>query len=41
MRKMLAFEFTGTVKYETKKNHQKLADKKLIVMASNIGYDVA
>ena len=32
--------FTGTGKYETKLNHQKLKDKKLIVMASNIGYDV-
>jgi Glycosyl hydrolase family 45. len=34
-------EFTGTGKYETKKNHRLLANKKLIVMASNIGYDVA
>ena len=34
-------EFTGTGKYETKKNHKLLANKKLIVMASNIGYDVA
>ena len=34
-------EFTGTGKYETKKNHALLASKKLIVMASNIGYDVA
>jgi len=33
--------FTGTGKYETKLGHQKLAQKKLIVMASNIGYDVA
>jgi hypothetical protein len=33
--------FTGQGKYETKKNHQKLKGKKLIVMASNIGYDVA
>jgi len=33
--------FTGTGKYETKLNHKKLAQKKLIVMASNIGYDVA
>jgi hypothetical protein len=32
--------FTGTGKYETKLNHQKLKGKKLIVMASNIGYDV-
>jgi len=34
-------EFTGQGKYETKKNHALLANKKLIVMASNIGYDVA
>jgi len=34
-------EFTGAGKYETKKNHRLLANKKLIVMASNIGYDVA
>ena len=33
--------FTGKGKYETKLNHQKLAQKKLVVMASNIGYDVA
>ena len=33
--------FTGEGKYETKLNHQKLKGKKLIVMASNIGYDVA
>ena len=33
--------FTGTGKYETKLNHKKLGKKKLIVMASNIGYDVA
>ena len=32
--------FTGEGKYETKLNHQKLKGKKLIVMASNIGYDV-
>jgi len=36
-----ALEFTGTGKYETKLNHQKLKGKKLVVMASNIGYDVA
>ena len=36
-----ALEFTGYGKYETKKNHQKLSGKKLIVMASNIEYDVA
>ena len=34
-------EFTGQGKYETKKNHALLKNKKLIVMASNIGYDVA
>ena len=33
--------FTGEGKYETKLNHQKLKGKKLIVMASNIGSDVA
>ena len=33
--------FTGQGKYETKLNHKKLAQKKLVVMASNIGYDVA
>ena len=33
--------FTGQGKYETKLNHQKLKGKKLIVMASNIGYDVS
>ena len=33
--------FTGEGKYETKLNHKKLKGKKLIVMASNIGYDVA
>ena len=33
--------FTGEGKYETKKNHRALANKKLVVMASNIGYDVA
>ena len=31
--------FTGEGEYETKLNHQKLKGKKLIVMASNIGYD--
>ncbi len=33
--------FTGQGKYETKPNHSKLAGKKLIVMASNIGGDVS
>ena len=32
--------FTGEGKYETTLNHKKLKGKKLIVMASNIGYDV-
>ena len=32
--------FTGQGKYETRKGHQLLKNKKLIVMASNIGYDV-
>ena len=32
--------FTGTGKYETKANHEALKGKKLLVMASNIGYDV-
>ncbi len=35
-----ALEFTGEGKYETRKNHRALQGKKLIVMASNIGYDV-
>lgn len=39
--KCYLLEFTGQGKYETKKNHQLLANKKLIVMASNIGYDVS
>ena len=39
--KCFQLTFTGQGKYETKMNHQKLAGKKLIVMASNIGYDVA
>ena len=34
-------EFTGEGKYETKKNHALLKNKKLIVIASNIGYDVS
>ena len=33
--------FTGEGKYETTLNHKKLKGKKLIVMASNIGYDVS
>ena len=33
-------EFTGEGKYETRKNHRLLSNKKLLVMASNIGYDV-
>ena len=39
--KCFELKFTGSGKYETQKNHQMLKDKKLIVMASNIGYDVA
>ena len=35
-----ALEFDGYGKYESKKNHQSLVGKKLIVMASNIGWDV-
>ena len=38
--KCFALTFTGTGKYETKENHQKLKGKTLVVMASNIGYDV-
>ena len=39
--KCFALTFTGTGKYETKANHQALKGKTLVVMASNIGYDVA
>ena len=39
--KCFLLTFTGQGKYETKLNHQKLAQKKLVVMSSNIGYDVA
>ena len=39
--KCFELSFTGSGKYESKINHQKLSGKKLIVMASNIGYDVA
>ncbi len=38
--KCFALTFTGTGKYETKSNHQALQGKTLVVMASNIGYDV-
>jgi hypothetical protein len=38
--KCFLLEFTGEGKYETKLNHRKLKGKKLVVMASNIGYDV-
>lgn len=38
--KCFRLQFTGEGKYETKENHQKLKGKSLIVMASNIGYDV-
>ena len=36
-----ALEFTGEGKYEIRTPQKKLKGKKLIVMASNIGYDVA
>ena len=39
--KCFALTFTGEGKYETKENHKKLQGKTLVVMASNIGYDVA
>ena len=39
--KCFALTFTGTGKYETKANHKALAGKTLVVMASNIGGDVA
>ena len=39
--KCFALTFTGKGKYETKANHQALKGKTLVVMASNIGYDVA
>ena len=39
--KCFALTFTGQGKYETKTNHEKLKGKTLVVMASNIGYDVA
>ena len=38
--KCFALTFTGKGKYETKANHQALKGKTLVVMASNIGYDV-
>ena len=38
--KCFLLEFTGEGKYETRLNHRKLKGKKLVVMASNIGYDV-
>ncbi len=38
--KCFALTFTGEGKYETKANHQALKGKTLVVMASNIGYDV-
>ena len=38
--KCFALTFTGQGKYETKGNHQALQGKTLVVMASNIGYDV-
>ena len=39
--KCFQLTFTGEGKYETKLNHKKIAGKKLIVMSSNIGYDVS
>lgn len=39
--KCFELKFDGRGKYETKGNHQKLAGKRLIIMSSNIGYDVA
>ena len=38
--KCFELSFTGEGKYETKLNHKKLSGKKLIVISSNIGYDV-
>ena len=39
--KCFQLSFTGEGKYETKLNHKKLQGKRLIVMSSNIGYDVS
>ena len=39
--KCFALTFTGSGKYESKANHQALAGKTLVVMASNIGGDVS
>lgn len=39
--KCFELTFTGEGNWETTLNHQKLKGKKLIVMSSNIGYDVA
>ena len=39
--KCFALTVTGEGFYETKKNHQQLKGKTLVVMASNIGYDVS
>lgn len=39
--KCFLLTFTGKGKYSTHKSHQKLSGKKLLVMASNIGYDVS
>ena len=39
--KCFKLTFDGQGKYETKTNHQKLRGKQLIIMATNIGYDVA
>ncbi len=39
--KCFELTFNGEGKYETTLNHKKIAGKKLIVISSNIGYDVA
>ena len=39
--KCFELTFTGQGKYESKLNHKKIAGKKLIVISSNIGYDVS
>lgn len=38
--KCFKLDFTGTGKYETKLNHQKLKGKSLIIMVTNVGTDV-
>jgi hypothetical protein len=39
--KCFLLTFTGKGRFETKENHKRLKDKKLVVMATNIGYDVS